>query len=81
MWSPYGKIVIIKSLALSQLVSLFSVLPSLTRFLFGKELNSLLFNFIWRGKFNKKRENLNAVKKGGTNMTNAHVFMKSMKII
>ncbi|PIK58954.1 hypothetical protein BSL78_04121 [Apostichopus japonicus] len=68
MWSPrdltpYGKIVIIKSFALSQLVFLFSVLPNPPES-FLKELNSLLFNFIWRGKGDKiKRKILSSHRK------------------
>ena len=43
--TPFGKITIVKSLGLSQLIYLFSVLP--------KPPESLLFKFIWNGKPDK----------------------------
>ena len=54
--SPIGKITIVKSLGISQLVFLLSVLPKPPdKFL--KDLNSIIFNFIWSGKPDKISRN------------------------
>ena len=53
-----GKIVIIKSLALSQITHLFATLPSPSN-KFLNELESALYKFIWNGKPDKiKRKTL-----------------------
>ena len=57
LWSmrdltPIGKIVIMKTFAISQLVYLFTVLPNPPK-TYIAELNTLLFNFIWNGKPHK----------------------------
>ena len=54
LWStrdltPVGKNIIVKSFAISQLVFLFLVLPNPPTH-FVKELNTLIFDFIWSGK-------------------------------
>ncbi|KAJ8041025.1 hypothetical protein HOLleu_15511 [Holothuria leucospilota] len=61
MWSSrdltfYGKIVILKSLALSQFVFLLSVLPNPPES-FLRDLNRGLFNFIWGGKGERIKRN------------------------
>ena len=86
MWAqrdltPIGKITIIKSLALSQMTYLFSVLPKPPNE-FIKKLEQVLFNFIWNGKPDKiKRSTLYLSKQdGGLNMVNIHNFIDALKI-
>lgn len=79
--TPIGKITIVKSLALSQLTYLFSVLPSPPNE-FIKRLEQILFKFIWNGKPDKiKREILYCNKEdGGLKMTNISKFIDALKI-
>ncbi len=79
--TPIGKITIVKSLALSQLTYLFSVLPTPSNN-FMKKLEQTLFKFIWKGKPDKiSREIMYCNKsEGGLKMTNVHDFADSIKI-
>ena len=51
-FNPCGKIAVIKSLGLSQLIVLLSVLPDPPSH-FIKELDSVIYKFIWSGKPDK----------------------------
>ena len=46
--SIYGKVTVIKSLILPKLIYISSLLPTPNNII--KELNQLLFNFLWKGK-------------------------------
>ena len=76
-----GRILIIKSLALSKLVHFFISLPSPPKD-FVRELNKKFFRFLWKGKPPKiKRTTLELdFNEGGLRMVNVERFEKTMKI-
>ena len=78
--TPIGRIHIIKSFAISQIVYLLSVLPNPPDTFFN-DLNSLFFKFIWGNKTEKiKREVLCGEKQhGGLNMINIKCFSDGLK--
>ena len=78
--TPKGKIIILKSFAVSQLVYLFSVLPTPPKS-FLKDLNTMFFKFIWDNKPDKvKRSTMyNTFSGGGLNMMDMDSFVKSLK--
>ena len=76
----YGKIQIIKTLALTKIIFICSVLPSPVNF--EKEINSLTFSFIWSNKPAKikKKSTLIADKRhGGLKMIDFTQFSKAVK--
>ena len=75
-----GKITITKTLAASQLVYIMSSLRTCVKSL--KEINGLLFNFLWDGKRDKiKRSEMIADNgDGGQKMLDNMAFNKSLKI-
>ena len=77
-----GKIVIVKSLILSQLIYLLSVLPNPPEDYF-KEIDQILYKFIWDGKNEKiKRQVLMAPKReGGLNMIHVKTQSKALKLL
>ena len=79
--TPFGKITIIKTLGLSQLVYIASVLPNPPRSFF-KDLGKLLYNFIWGGKPDKIKRNvlINRLDNGGLNMIHLESFFYALKI-
>ena len=78
----YGKICIIKSLALSKLVHLFSSIPNPPEHVFSK-LEKLCFHFIWSGKSEKiKRSTMyNSYENGGFRVPNIKCFCMAQKIV
>ena len=78
--SPLGKIQVIKSLALSQLTYLFTVLPNPPQD-FITDLNRILFEFVWSNKPDKvKRSTLiNTKNNGGFDMVDISSFINSLK--
>lgn len=85
LWSrrdltPIGKITIVKSFAISQLVYLFQVLPNPPDS-FIKQIERIIFNFIWSGKPDKvKRSTLIAtIPNGGLNALHISSFINSLK--
>ena len=74
-----GKITVIKSLVVSQLVYLHSPLRSNYRVL--KEINDLLYNFLWNGKGDKikRKVMINHFDGGGLKMIDISSFNKSLK--
>ena len=76
----YGKITIIKSLALSKLSHLAIVLPNLN-VQKVKELETLFFKFIWNGKPDKvARDHMKLCEKaGGLGMVDVKMFWLSLK--
>ena len=74
-----GKITVIKSLAVSQLVYLLSPLRSNYRIL--NEINDLLYTFLWNGKGDKIKRKImiNDLSVGGLKMIDISSFNKSLK--
>jgi len=79
--TPIGKITILKSLALSQLIYLFSVLPNPPDH-FIKEVNSLIFNFVWNGKPDKISRNtiIGSYEQGGLKMIHIPSVINGLKV-
>ena len=69
-----GKIAIIKSLAISQIVYALSSLPTPESLL--KEINSLLYEFLWDGKGDKVKRTqiINKYDEGGLKMVDSENF-------
>ena len=85
MWSsrdltPIGKITIIKTFALSQLVYLFQILPNPPPNCI-KELNNILYKFIWNNKPDKIKRNtmIAPIGEGGLKAPNVRLFIHSLK--
>ena len=78
--TPIGKITIIKSLALSQLTFLLTVLPNPPRE-FIKEVNKVIYNFVWNGKPDKvaRKIIINDYEHGGLKMPDLEEFQKGLK--
>ena len=74
-----GKITVIKSLLASQLVYVLSPLPTPNGYL--KEINSLLYNFLWDGKGDKikRTQMINDYTKGGLKMLDIVSFNNALK--
>ena len=74
-----GKITIIKSLAVSQIVYLLSSLPSHQKIVY--EINSMLYDFLWDSKGDKikRTEIINDYNKGGLKMIDIQSFNASLK--
>ena len=77
----YGKICIIKSLALPKLIHLFSSLPNPPEDIL-KKIESACFKFIWEGKPEKiKRSTMyNSYDKGGFKLPNMKIFCMAQKL-
>lgn len=77
----FGKITLLKTHALSQITYLFSVLPSPSKAFF-KQLETILFNFIWNNKPDKiKRSTMIApLSEGGANMIKPELQDKALKV-
>ena len=75
-----GKITIIKSLAVLQIVHVLSSLPTHQGAL--KEINSLLYDFLWDNKGDKikRSEMINDYDKGGLKMIDIQSFNESLKM-
>ena len=85
LWSrrdltPIGKITLVKSLALSQLTFLLTVLPNPPQ-KFISEVNTLIYRFIWNGKCDKisRKVVVNSYANGGLKMLNLECIQKSLK--
>ena len=75
-----GKITIIKSLAISQMVYLLSSLPTSQKTL--QDVNTILYDFLWGGKGDKinRTELINNYNKGGLKMIDIRNFNTSLKV-
>ena len=80
--TPFGKITIIKALALSKLVHLFMSLPNPPQEFF-KNLQDTFFRFIWdRGRHKISKATMYKERdEGGLKMPNVEFFCKAMKSI
>ena len=79
--TPIGKIVIIKTLALSKINYLIMSLPNpSTNYI--KNLQNLMFNFLWSGKPDKVKRNLiiQDYQYGGLRMLDLENFMTALKV-
>ena len=78
--SIYGKINIVKTLALSKLTFVCSVLD--TPDAFTEEVNKIIFKFIWKYKQPKIKKStiIKCKEEGGLNMTDFTVFDKALKL-
>ena len=76
-----GKVLIVKTLGISKFTFLSKVLhiPSEIK----KEINSLLYRFIWNGKTEKVSRNIfmQPIEKGGYNMHDFHQVDKAIKVM
>ena len=79
--SPLGKIVVIKSLALSKLNHLFSSLPSPAEEIINK-VNRLFYNYLWDGKPDKIRRKVVSqdYALGGLRMIDVKCFIQAIKL-
>ena len=81
--SLIGKITVIKSLLLPQLLYLFSVLCIPMPKIFFKKLNTLFFKFIWNGGNDrvKRKYLLNNYSDGGLRMVDIETFSQAQKMV
>ena len=79
--TPFGKICISKSLALSKLTHLSLILPECND-AFAQSLEKIFYNFIWDNKPDKINRETSKVNesKGGLNMVSVKEFWMSLKI-
>ena len=79
--TPFGKITVIKCLAVSKLTHLFINLPDPGEN-FLQELDCLFLNFLWDGKRNKiaKKVVCDDYENGGLKMINVFSFISTMKL-
>ena len=75
-----GRILIIKSLALSKLVHFFIALPTPPKDFF-REINKKFYRFLWKGKPPKIKKSTIELdfKDGGLKMVNVEMFEKTLK--
>ena len=85
LWSnrdltPIGKVTIVKTLGLSQLVYLFQILPNPPQNIM-KDLEKIIFNFIWNGKPDKigRSTMIGTLSSGGLKVTHIFSFIHSLK--
>ena len=79
--TPFGKIAVIKTLALPKLNHLFLTLPNPTREIM-RRIENIFYKFIWKGKPDKiKRKTLTkGYLEGGLNMIEVTNFLTALKI-
>ena len=79
--TPFGKITVIKSMALAKLVHLFINLPDPT-VTFINKLNKMYYDFLWDGKRAKIKNEIACAEyqNGGLNMVDVNSFLASLKI-
>ena len=79
--SLLGKITIIKVLGISQLVYLFSMLPS-PPLEFFNELDNILYKFLWSNSNDriKRRTIIGPLNMGGLNMVDTKLFNRAIKL-
>lgn len=76
----YGKILLIKTYALSQILYLTSVLPVPEAFMI--KLDEIIFNFLWNGKAHKVKKSviIQDVENGGCNMISVQDMIRTQYI-
>ena len=77
--SIYGKVTVIKSLLLPKFVYITSLLPTPNNVI--KDLNQLLFKFLWRGKDKVTRLSaINSYEEGGLKMPDLDSIIKALRL-
>ncbi len=78
--SIYGRILVVKTFAISQLVQVASLLPVPQGFVL--RLNKMLFSFLWRGTEKVKRlKIIRNSAEGGINMIDVHSMFMALKAV
>ena len=79
--TPFGKITVLKTLALSQITHLFITLPDPSD-MFLNQLDKMFFNFLWDGKPSKIHKKIvtKMYENGGIKMINVYDFLSNMKL-
>ena len=79
--TPFGRIVVLKSLVLSKIVHFLTSLPTPSKQVM-KELNSIFYNFLWNGKPDKVKRSIGKQKliNGGIAMIDLEAFDQSLKL-
>ena len=79
--TPFGKITVIKTLAMSKLIHLFSNLPDPPSG-FLNELSRSFYDFLWDGKKSKlsKTYVCGSYREGGIRMLDVHSFLSALKM-
>eukprot|EP00745_Piridium_sociabile_P031178 TRINITY_DN51690_c0_g2_i1.p1 TRINITY_DN51690_c0_g2~~TRINITY_DN51690_c0_g2_i1.p1 ORF type:complete len:135 (-),score=5.83 TRINITY_DN51690_c0_g2_i1:26-430(-) len=74
--TPFGKITIIKNMAVSKIIHLLISLPDPSPH-FLTELNKCFYNFLWSGKHSKLSKSFvcSSYEKGGLKMLNIYSFL------
>ena len=77
-----GKVIVLKSHILSQLIYLLSILPNPSK-IYIKEVEKLMFNFLWSGKNDMIKHDVLCSSKysGGLNMMHLSTQIKALKIV
>ena len=80
--TPLGRIAIIKSLLISKLNYLFLTLPN-PPCVFLKDLNQILFNFVWSNKPDKIKRSIacRPVCEGGLGVVDIYAYVKTFKLM
>ena len=77
--SLYGKITIIKSLLLPKMLYVFSILPTSGDFI--KQLNTIIYNFLWKGPDKIARQAaINDLEFVGLNVTDIETLIKATRL-
>jgi len=77
--SLYGKITIIKSFLLPKMLYKFSVLPTPEAFI--KQLNTIIYNFLWKGPDKMARlVVINNIEYGGLKLADLETSIKSLRL-
>ena len=77
--SLYGKITIIKSFLLPKMLYTFSVLPTPEAFI--KQLNTIIYNFLWKGPDKMVRlAVINNIEYGGLKLADMETSIKSLRL-
>ena len=79
--TPFGKVTVIKTLALSKIVHILTSLPS-PSISMQKKLNKLFFDFLWKGKPDQIKRSVATLKlnKGGLGMIDLNLFDRALKL-
>ena len=79
--TPFGKVVVIRTLLISKIVHIFISLPTPSKNTI-LNINKMLFEFLWDGKPDKIKRNIakQKLERGGINMIDIDVFDKALKL-
>ena len=79
--TPFGKIVVIRTLIISKIVHILISLPTPSNKIMLK-INKMLYDFLWDGKPDKIKRTIGKQKleNGGLNMIDIYIFDKALKV-